>query len=53
MSAVGRCEIVLVREKNEAVKGLKNLGTVLCKYGEMEGELRERVRAVKGRFVIE
>ena len=40
MPAVGRCEIVL-GEKMEEVKEFKYLGTVLCKYGEMEREIRE------------
>ncbi len=44
-----RCEIVL-EERMEVVKELKYLGTVLSKYGEMEGEVRER--AVKGRTAI-
>ena len=48
--AVERCEVVL-GEKMEEMKKLKYLGTVLCKYGGMEGEIREK--AVKGRCVIE
>ena len=46
---IGKCEAVL-GEKMEEVKEFKYLETVLCKYGEMEGEIRER--AVKGRCVI-
>ena len=33
--AVGRCEVVLGRERMEEVKELKYLGTVLCKHGGM------------------
>ena len=47
---VGRCEVALGEEKMEDVNKFKYLGTVLCKYGGMEGEIRER--AVKGRCVI-
>ena len=47
--AVG-CEVVVGGEKMEEVKELKYLGTVQCKHGGMEGEIRGR--AVKGRFVI-
>ena len=44
--AIGRCEVVL-GEKME-MKEFKYLGTVLCKHGEMEGE----IRVVKGRCVL-
>ena len=47
--AVGKREVV-PGEKMYEVKEFKYLGTVLCKYGEMEGEIREI--AVKGRCVI-
>ena len=46
----GRCEVELGGERMEEVKEFKYLGAVLCKHGEMEGEIRER--AVKGRSVI-
>ncbi len=45
-----RCEVVMGDEEVEVVKEFEYLGTVLCKHGEMEGEVRER--AVKGRSVI-
>ena len=51
MPIVGRCEVVLGGEKMEEVKKFKYLSTVLCKHGEMGGEIRKR--AVKGRCVIE
>ena len=44
------CEIFLGGEKMEVVKEFKYLGTVLCKHGEMDGEIR--ARAVKGRSAI-
>ena len=44
------CEIILGGEKMEVVKEFKYLGTVLCKHGEMDGEIR--ARAVKGRSAI-
>ena len=47
VSAVGRCEVLLGGERIEEEKQLKYLGTVLCKHGEMEGEIRER--AMKGK----
>ena len=34
-----RREVVLGGEKMEEVKEVKYLGTVLCKHGEMEGEI--------------
>ncbi len=43
----GRCKVDLGGERMEEVKEFKYLGTVLCKHGEMDGEIRER--AVKGR----
>ena len=45
-----RCKIVMGGKCLEEVKEFKYLGTVLCKHGSMEGEMRER--AVKGRQVI-
>ena len=36
---VGMCEAVLEGGKMEEVKEFKYLGTVLCKHGEMEGEI--------------
>ena len=50
--AVRRCEVVLSLrgEKMKAMKEFMYLGTVLCKHGGMEGEVRER--AVKDRDVI-
>ena len=44
------CKIVLDGKFLEEVNEFKYLGTVLCKYGSMEGEVRER--AVKGRQVV-
>ncbi len=37
-------------EKMEEVSEIKYLGTVLCKHGGMEGEIRESV--MKGRSVV-
>ncbi len=45
----GRCKVDL-GERMEEVKEFKYLETVLCKHGEMDGEIRER--AVKDRSVI-
>ncbi len=47
---VARCRVVLGSEKMEEVSEFKYLGTVLCKHGGMEGEIRERV--MKGRSVV-
>ena len=44
------CKIVLDGKFLEEVNEFKYLGTVLCKHGSMEGEVRER--AVKGRQVV-
>ncbi len=41
---------MLGSEKMEEVSEFKYLGTVLCKHGGMEGEIRERV--MKGRSVV-
>ncbi len=46
MPLTGRCELDLGKRLEE-VKEFKYLGTVLCKHGEIGGEIRER--AVKGR----
>ncbi len=43
LPAVVRCRVMLGSE-------IKYLGTVLCKHGGMEGEIRERV--MKGRSVV-
>ncbi len=40
LPVVARCRIMLGREKMEEVSELKHLGTVLCKHGGMEGEIR-------------
>ncbi len=41
LPAVARCRIMLGSEKMEEVSEFKYLGTVLCKHGGMEGEIRE------------
>ena len=43
MPAVGKCEVVVGGKKMEEVKEFEYLETVLCKYGEMEGETIERM----------
>ena len=45
-----KCRIVMEGAKLEEVNEFKYLGSVLCKYGSMEGEIKER--AVRGRQVI-
>ncbi len=50
LPAVTSCRIMLGSEKMEEVSELKYFGTVLCKHGGMEGEIRERV--MKGRSVM-
>ncbi|KAK3889856.1 hypothetical protein Pcinc_006182 [Petrolisthes cinctipes] len=45
-----KCEITLRGERMEEVKEFKYLGTVMCKHGSMEREIRER--AMRGRQVI-
>ncbi len=50
LPAVARSRIVLGSEKMEEMSEFKYLGTVLCKHGGMEGEIRERV--IKGRSVV-
>jgi len=45
-----KCNIRMGGEQLEEVREFKYLGTTLCKYGSMEGEIRER--AVKGRQVV-
>ncbi len=47
--AILECKIWLGRERMEEVNEFKYLGTILCKHGSMEGEIRERT--VKGRQV--
>ncbi len=44
VSVAGKCEIDSGGERMEEVKEFKCLWTVLCKYGEMDGEIRERER---------
>ena len=44
------CKIIMGGKCLEEVKEFKYLGTMLCKYGSMEGKVRER--AVKGRQVV-
>ncbi len=44
------CEIVLGEDRVEVVQALKYLGKILCKNGEMDGEIRERV--VKGKSFL-
>ncbi len=46
----GRCKVDFGRERMEEVKEFQNLGTALCKYGDMDGKTRER--AVKVRNAI-
>ncbi len=48
--AKSECKIWLGKEKMEEVNEFKYLGTILCKHGSMEGEIRER--RVKGRHVM-
>ncbi len=48
--AIFGCKIWLGKDKMEEVNEFKYLGTILCKHGSMEGELRER--SVKGRQVM-
>ncbi len=48
--AILGCKIWLGKEKMEKVNEFKYLGTILCKHGSMEGEIRERT--VKGRQVM-
>ncbi len=50
LPAVAGCRIMLGSEEMEEVNEFKYLGTVLCKHGGMEGEIRERV--MKGRSVV-
>ncbi len=48
--AIHGCKIWLGKEKMEEVNEFKYLGTILCKHGNMEGEIREKT--VKGRRVM-
>ncbi len=41
LPAVARCRIMLGSEEIEEVNKFKYLGTVLCKHGGREGEIRE------------
>ncbi len=50
LEAIFGCKIWLGKEKMEEVNEFKYLGTILCKHGSMEGEIRERT--VKGRQVM-
>ncbi len=43
------CKIILNGEEMEEVNEFKYLGSVMCKHGGMEGEIRER--ALQGRRV--
>ncbi len=47
--AILECKLWLGKERVEEVNEFKCLGTILCKHGSMEGEIRERT--VKGRQV--
>ncbi len=44
--AILGCKIWLGKEKMKEVNEFKYLGTILCKHGSMEGEVREKT--VKG-----
>ncbi len=48
--AILECKIWLGKEKMEEVNEFRCLGTMLCNYDSMEGEIRERT--VKGRQVV-
>ncbi len=48
--AILGCKIRLGKEKMEEVNKFKYLGTILCKHGSMEREIKERT--VKGRQVM-
>ncbi len=48
--AILGCKIWLGKERMEEVNEFKYLGTILCKHGSMEGEIRERT--VKDRQVM-
>ncbi len=50
LPAVASCRIMLASEKMEKVSEFKYLGTVLCKYGGMEGGIREQM--MKGKNVV-
>ncbi len=50
LPALVRCRIMLGSEKMEEVNEFKYLGTVLCKHGGMEGEIREQV--MKDRSIV-
>ncbi len=48
--AILGCKIWLGKQNMEEVNEFTYLGTILCKRGSMEGEIRERT--VKGRYVM-
>ncbi len=50
LPALAGCRIMLGSEEMEEVNEFKYLGTVLCKHGGMEGEIRQRV--MKGKSVV-
>ncbi len=50
LPVVVRCRIISGNEAMEDVSEFKYLGTVLCKHGGMEGEIREQVTT--GRIVV-
>ncbi len=50
LPSVAGCRIMLGSKEMEEVNEFKYLGTVLCKHGGMEGEIRARV--MKGRSVV-
>ncbi len=45
-----QCRIRMIEQIMEEVIEFKYLGSVFCKFGSMEGEIRER--AIQGRIVI-
>ncbi len=50
LPAVASCRIMLGSEKMEEVSDFKYLGTMLCKHGGMEREIREQF--MRGRSVV-
>ncbi len=50
LEAINEWKIWLEKEKMEEVNEFKYLGTILCKHGSMEGEIRERT--IKGGQVM-
>ncbi len=49
LEAIPECKIWLGKERMEEVNEFKYLGTILCKHGSMEGEVKERI--MKGRNI--